>query len=77
MAKNIHLRIASKLFAINRYRDIPVMLEELFDIGNDCVGFLFAHDCELTEKQIWTKEFLILLREEIDKRLKNDNTREI
>jgi hypothetical protein len=73
MAKNLSLRVASKLFAINKYRDISVMLEELFDIGDDCLDFLFAHDCELTEKQIWTKEFLVLLREEIDKRLQNDN----
>jgi hypothetical protein len=43
---------------------------QLCDIGDDCTGFLFAHDCELIEKQIWTKEFLILLRAEIDKRLK-------
>ena len=72
MSKNLSLRVASMLFAINRYRDIPVMLEELFDIGDDCLGFLFAHDCELSEKQIWTKEFLILLREKIDERLKNE-----
>ena len=70
MSKNLHLRIAAKLYAIDHYRDISVMLEELFDIGNDCTGFLFPHDCELADKDIWTKEFLILLREKIDKRLK-------
>jgi hypothetical protein len=70
MAKHLHLRVAGKLYAVNNYRDIPVMLEELFDIGDDCIDFIFAHDCELTEKQIWIKEFLILLIEKAQERLR-------
>lgn len=73
MSKNLYLRIASKLYAVDHYRDIPVMLEELFDIGDDCLGFIFAHDCELTEKEIWIKKFLILLIEKAQEGLKKKN----
>jgi hypothetical protein len=77
MAKHIYLRTASKLFFDDNYRDIQTMVAERVDIDYDSIDFLFIYDCQLEEKKKFIAEYFHLLMKEIEKRLKNDNTRKI
>lgn len=73
MSKNIHLRVASKLFYDDNHCNVQDMVDELSDITADSIDFTFAHDCEIEEKQKFINEFIPLFCKSLKKRFKNAN----
>lgn len=72
MAKNLHLRTATKLFYIDKYRDATTLVDELFEVNCDAIDFIFAHDCELEEEIKWKDNYFNLIEQKI-KELKEKN----
>ena len=71
MSKNIHLRVASKLYYADNCRNIQDMVNELSDITADSIDFTFAYSCELEDKQNFINEFIPLYCKALKKKFKN------
>ena len=71
MSKNIHLRVASKLYYADNCRDIKNMANELSDITADSIDFTFAYSCEIRDKQKFIDDFIPLYCKALKKKFKN------